>query len=374
VTTTRQHARLAPLVFITGLVAIAVLGIALTRIQSATSPAPAAEAARTGVARFFDRYVERDGRVVRRDQGGDTVSEGQAYALLMAVATGDRRRFDTVWRWTRAHLQRGDGLLAWHWADGHVLDRQPAADADADAARALALAARRFDRSAYRRAADRIAGALLSAETVAVRGRRVLLAGPWARTVPHAVNPSYFAPAGDAVLAKATRQARFAALARSHRAVLASLTAHGRRLPPDWARMDARGVALPSAPASGSAATPEYSYDAVRTLVRLAESCNPADRRLAAGAWPLLRRGRDAGALPRQLSGTPVPGAGTHPAALVGAAAAAAAADRRAQAERLLDRAGSLERERSSYYGGAWVALGRLMLTTRALGGCPPLS
>lgn len=40
---------------------------------------------------FLKRYVDPDGRVVRRDRGGDTVSEGQAYAMLVAVATGTQR-------------------------------------------------------------------------------------------------------------------------------------------------------------------------------------------------------------------------------------------------------------------------------------------
>jgi endoglucanase len=33
---------------------------------------------------FLDHYVEGDGRVVRRDEGGDVVSEGQAYGMLIA--------------------------------------------------------------------------------------------------------------------------------------------------------------------------------------------------------------------------------------------------------------------------------------------------
>src|SRR5262249_137105 len=86
---------------------------------------------------FLNPFVGANGRVVRRDQGGDTVSEGQAYAMLIAVATGRRSTFERVWRWTRVHLQRPDGLLSWHWQDGKVSDAQPAADADLDAAHAL---------------------------------------------------------------------------------------------------------------------------------------------------------------------------------------------------------------------------------------------
>ena len=39
---------------------------------------------------FFDRYLQPSGRIARTDQGGDTVSEGQAYAMLLAAATATR--------------------------------------------------------------------------------------------------------------------------------------------------------------------------------------------------------------------------------------------------------------------------------------------
>jgi endoglucanase len=74
--------------------------------------ASGAETPVTPAERFLSRYVTADGRVVRREQGGDTVSEGQAYAMLLTAASGDRDRFRRVWRWTRAHLQRRDGLLS----------------------------------------------------------------------------------------------------------------------------------------------------------------------------------------------------------------------------------------------------------------------
>ena len=138
------------------------------------------------VAAFLRGYVDPDGRVVRRDQGGDTVSEGQSYAMLLAAATGDRARFARVWGWTRAHLQRPDGLLASRWAGGRVADSQPASDADLDAARALLVAARRFHAPAYRAAALRIGRGVLRSETTTVGGALVLVAGPWARVQPAA--------------------------------------------------------------------------------------------------------------------------------------------------------------------------------------------
>jgi endo-1,4-beta-D-glucanase Y len=71
--------------------------------------------------------VSRATAAFRRDEGGDALSEGQAYALLIAVALGDRQRSDAVWTWTREHLRRTDGLLSWHWADAAVADANSAA-------------------------------------------------------------------------------------------------------------------------------------------------------------------------------------------------------------------------------------------------------
>src|SRR5262249_25843719 len=76
---------------------------------TAVNPTDRAQAA---AEHFLDRYVDSDGRVVRRDQGGDTVGEGQAYGMLMAAAIGDRRRFNSIWDWTQRNLQRPDGLIS----------------------------------------------------------------------------------------------------------------------------------------------------------------------------------------------------------------------------------------------------------------------
>jgi Glycosyl hydrolases family 8 len=64
-------------------------------------------ATREAAADFLDRYVDEGGRVVRHDQGGDTVSEGQSYALLLAQVAGDRETFARVWEWTRSNLLAG---------------------------------------------------------------------------------------------------------------------------------------------------------------------------------------------------------------------------------------------------------------------------
>ena len=52
--------------------------------QAAGSAAARAAVVQSAARSFLSRYVDPDGRVVRRDQGGDTVSEGVSYALLLA--------------------------------------------------------------------------------------------------------------------------------------------------------------------------------------------------------------------------------------------------------------------------------------------------
>jgi endoglucanase len=305
-------------------------------------------------AGFLDRYVSGDGRVVRHDQGGDTVSEGQAYAMLLAVAEDDEERFADVWRWTREHLRRPDGLLSWRWADGRVADPEPASDADLDAARALMLAAKRFGEPRYAKEGKALGRAIGEHETTHAADKTVLVAGPWAqgRAV---VNPSYFSPRAFAAIGRGD-------LTGTSRRLADRLTAGG--LPPDWAVVELWGV-VPTSPPSGGEAV--YSYDAARLPIRLAESCDPEDRKLAARLWPRLRE--SPGAARRALDGTPL-GGDEHAVALAGAAAAAHAAGDRQAAIDLLDRADRLDEQRPSYYGAAWVELTRAMLESDALGSC----
>ena len=325
---------------------------------------------RAAAQRFFAEYVEPDGRVVRRDQGGDTVSEGQAYAMLLAVALEDPARFERVWSWTQRELQRPDGLLSFLWRDGAVVDPQAATDADLDAAHALLLAADRFERPDLGDEATRIGAAVLARETVAAGGDPLLVAGPWARTAPYAVNPSYIAPPAYTALGAATGDRSWERLAAAGRRLVADVTAPTTGLPPDWARASQDGRVEP-APAPGEPGPPRYSLDAARTFVRMARDCDSDGRALAAAADPFLRRAAQGGiALAYSLDGRRLV-EDQHPLGYVAAAAAAQAADDPARAGELLDRAQRLQERFPTYYGGAWVALGHAMLKTSALGGCP---
>ena len=315
---------------------------------------------------FLDRYVTPDGRVSRLDQGGDTVGEGQAYGMLLAAAVGDSHRFDAIWGWTQHNLQRPDGLISFLWAHGRVQDPQAASDADLDASRALLVAACRFQRPALRGQAIALGKAIMQVEVGSFQGAPVLTAGPWAVAPPVTIDPSYFSPATYAALRAATGDSGWDSLAQSSRSITSALMPAPGRLPPDWARLEG-GKVVPIGSPSNAQTPPQFGFDAVRTLVRMAEDPNPAGREIAARAWPVFE-GADPTKLPveHDLSGRPI-GHTLHPVVLVAAAGAADAAGQPAARDGLLDAAAAQDRRFPTYYGAAWVALGRIMLTTNLL-------
>ncbi|MCL8025417.1 glycosyl hydrolase family 8 [Nocardioides bruguierae] len=360
-------------ILVVGLVlVVGVAGFVLTAGDDDAGPAPASSTATdapTAAEVFLDDYVDDDGRVVRHDQGGDTVSEGQAYAMLVAVGTDDRDTFDAVWSWTQEHLVRADdGLLAWRWADGAVADPSSASDADLDAARALVLAGRLWGDDGYTQAGVSLGQAILDHETVSTPAGLVLVAGQWATSsAPYWFNPSYVSPAATQVLASVDDDPRWTQLEEGSAQAVRAATVDGQ-LTPDWAQVDDSGNAWPTSAPDGSA--PVFSYDAARTIVRNAESCRDADREIADALVGVLGTGEPYGTY--SLDAQPQTGDLSSLMAVSMAAGAAVRGDT-ATADARLQQARDVQASSPSYYGAAWAALGPLMLTTDALGGCPPL-
>ncbi|MCW3064090.1 MAG: glycoside hydrolase, family 8, partial [Solirubrobacterales bacterium] len=287
-TTSSPH-RPVHVVALTGLFAGLVVAGALAWIvpssDDGTQP-PGDPAAVASARRFLARYVDPAGRVVRRDQGSDTVSEGQSYALVLAQLAGDEAVFRRVWDWTARHLRRPDGLLASHADATHVIDPAPASDADIVTAWAL-LRATGARARAYHTDGRRIAAGVLAHETVSVGGRLLVAAGPWATGSPATVNPSYWALPAYADLARTTGDRRWTRLAAAVPDVVRSLSSGGAAMPPDWARGDGATISRTPSP-NGQPSQVQYGPDAQRIVVWLAAGCDAAARRLAAGWWPKL--------------------------------------------------------------------------------------
>jgi hypothetical protein len=186
-------------------------------------------------ASYRAHFIEQ-GHVLDRSAGGRTTSEGQAYALLRAVYADDKPTFDAVWSWSKTNLQQPSGMLAWHWgqrADGStgVLDAGAATDADEDAALALLFARKRWGDARYEREAIGILKGIWDQTTGVVAGRRVLVAGNWARgdaTHDPVVNPSYFAPYAYRIFAEADPRHNWLELVDTSYDILARIRADAR--------------------------------------------------------------------------------------------------------------------------------------------------
>lgn len=225
-------------------------------------------------------YIRPQGYVVDpRRRGGAVTSEGQGYALLRAVWSGDEERFRRIFRWTEENLRRDDGLYAWLWAPedgGRVLDRNTASDADQEIAFALVLAAQRFEDETYLNRARELLSAIRTVEAIHVARGWFPAAGDWA-VGDRVVNLSYFLPYAYPYFEEVHPEGRWMeALSTGYRLIERSLTDLGAVLPPDFMTVGTDGSVRPVPPESGL--SPHFSYDAVRIFWRVALDCRLHDR------------------------------------------------------------------------------------------------
>jgi endo-1,4-beta-D-glucanase Y/4-amino-4-deoxy-L-arabinose transferase-like glycosyltransferase len=227
-------------------------------------------------AAYLTSRFERDGAYVAAD--GTVTSEAQSYALLRAVWSSDRPAFDRSWTWTRAHLLGTNGLPAWQWRDGAVIDANSAADADSDIALALLLGSQRWNDPALREAGAQMVRAIWDHEVATVGGVPYLTAGNWApEGSVIALNPSYFAPYAYKIFQEVDSDHDWYGVVDSSYRVLFDASAQpldtgdSAGLPPDWIGLDrATGTLVPLHLDGTNTETTRYGYDAARTYWRIA--------------------------------------------------------------------------------------------------------
>lgn len=349
---------------------LVLLALSMTVSGCGTTDSPAghpgeralSKPAMIAATRFLAHYVTSDGRVIRRDQGGDIVSEGQAYAMLIAEAANKPALVQTIWSWTAAHLQRPDGLFAWHaTGGGQIEDPQSATDADVLIAYALV----RYvgpHQAALHGAGRRVANAVIANESVALAdGSPLLVAGPWARSKSRpTVDPSYLMPGVFDALAHFTGDPWWKRAAGASVELIRGLTEDGGRLPPDWSALS--GGRLVPIPQPGGGAGVQYGLDAARVPIWFATACDGSARSLAAGWWRnVLGSGGRSAHIALSLTGATIDAASSPVTLLAGAAAATGAGDGHAARE-LRRQAQSLALRSPTYYGDAWSALGPALL------------
>src|SRR5262245_51752299 len=87
---------------------------------------------------YQSTFLDGQIRVIDRDSGDRTTSEGQAYAMFFALVDNDRTLFDKLLRWTDKNLAAGGvtaQLPGWLWGRGPddrwtVIDDRPRSNAD----------------------------------------------------------------------------------------------------------------------------------------------------------------------------------------------------------------------------------------------------
>jgi len=210
----------------------------------------------------FVRDVGTDqARVRRPENGDDSVSEGMAYGMLMAVHFNERALFTKFWAYVRAgsHLNQ-NGLMNWRiGSGGDVLGQNSATDAELDFAYALLVAVRVKGWCEFADAANTLVGKIMSFE---VDSNYVLKPGDmWGGST--LTNPSYFSPAYYEVFRQHTNNDAWGNVITSTYATLNKINSgmnSGTGLVPDWCDKDGH-------PTSGMGY--DYKYDACRTPWRV---------------------------------------------------------------------------------------------------------
>jgi endoglucanase len=231
---------------------------------------------------YKSHIVDQQGRVVDHTAQDRTTSEGQAYGMFFALVANDRPCFDKLLNWTADNLAAGDltaHLPGWRWGkskDGswHVLDQNPAADADLWLAYDLMEAGRLWHEPRYKKLGTLLAKRIALQEVGVVPGLgTTLLAGPVGfHPDPAAwlLNPSYMPPSLLVYFAKTVPTGPWGAVLQSLQPLLTQGSGAGFAM--DWisAGTVIRPSITPEQRASGVTDKPPVgSYDAIRVYLWL---------------------------------------------------------------------------------------------------------
>jgi len=205
-------------------------------------------------AKFFDGT-----KVIRPENGNDTVSEGIGYGMLIAVFMNDQPMFETLWTYSQQHLD-GKGLMTWCLpaAAGSCSGSGSATDGDEDIAYALLMATKQW--GTHSADAMSMIKKILTSD---VSGN--ILEGGDGFNNANELNPSYFAPSyyrAFAAFDTADSGAWMSVLDESYTILAAATGADG--LVPNW--VNTGGTGITSVDSTNGAF---FGYDACRIPFRV---------------------------------------------------------------------------------------------------------
>lgn len=155
-------------------------------------------AADNGWAQYKQRFLLSDGRIVDTGNKNISHSEGQGYAMLLAVYNNDKPAFESMRKWTYSTLYRQDiGLFSWRYEPGKsdpIADKNNATDGDILIAWALLEAGKKWSIRDYFSQSTEIQKSLLEHTLITYAGYKVLLPGVsgFNQVSSITLNPSYF--------------------------------------------------------------------------------------------------------------------------------------------------------------------------------------
>jgi endoglucanase len=214
---------------------------------------------------YKSRFLMADGRII--DTGNNSIShtEGQGFAMMMAVSNNDRESFDKIWRWTDKNLRnKENGLFYWRYnpvAASPVADKNNATDGDTFIAWSLLKAGNLWHDDGYLKASDAITKALVAHNVISFAGYRVMLPGAKGFNLNSYVNlnPSYFVFPAWQDFASRSHLVVWQELINDGQKLLGKMRFGNTQLPADWVSLYADGRVEPAKewPA-------RFSYDAIR--------------------------------------------------------------------------------------------------------------
>jgi endo-1,4-beta-D-glucanase Y len=220
--------------------------------------------------------INDQGRVIDRQGGDRTTSEGQSYGLFFALVSNDRARFDLLLKWTTDNLAGGDlgiKLPGWLWGkspagEWQTLDQNSASDADLWIAYSLCEAGRLWRQPQYGILGRQMLARIAADEVVELPGFGTMLLPGGTGFHPTAdtwlLNPSYLPLPLFARLAVIDPQGPWAGIAGNVPSLLAKSVRNGFAM--DWVSYRATDGFQPAS-RPGNPAEPGGSYDAIRVYL-----------------------------------------------------------------------------------------------------------
>lgn len=257
---------------------------------------------------FKGAFMSSDGRIIDPMHADlRTVSEGQAYAAVFALAANDRAAFDRILKWTENNLAQGDlrsNLPAWIWGKlpdnkgWGVLDPNAASDADVWLAYALLEAGRLWQEPRYLRLAEAQMSLIVKKEVMDLPNLgKALIPAPFG-FVDHErqqfrLNPSYLAPQPLRRFAEHVGGTLWQAVLASGRRVL--IESAPAAVAGDWVTWDPEEGFVYDDKGKGIG-----SYDAIRVYlwIGMLHEADPDRRALLDHYRPVLELFDDAGRPP----------------------------------------------------------------------------